>query len=101
MEVTMNKKRYVLKNRMRFFGFLFFVFLITFIAVYTAGVSGYTEPVYRTVTIKSGDTLWSIAQQYKDDDCDIREYIYNVKKLNNIDSSILIADTSILIPVKK
>lgn len=97
----MNKKRYVLKNRMRFFGFLFIVFLITFIVVYTASVSGYSEPVYQTVTVKSGDTLWSIAQQYKDDDCDIREYIYNVKKINDMDSSILFADTSILIPVKE
>lgn len=97
----MNKKRYVLKKRMRFFGFLFFVFLITFIAVYTASVSGYTEPVYQTLTVKSGDTLWSIAQQHKDDDCDIREYIYNVKKINNMDSSTLIADTSILIPAEE
>ena len=95
----MNKRRYILKNRTRFFSCIFFISLIVFIVAYTANVSGYSEPEYMTVTVQSGDTLWSIAEQYGDDSCDIREYIYNIKKINNMKSSLLVANTSILIPI--
>lgn len=97
----MNRRRYILKNRLRFFSFIFFISLVVFIIAYTASVSGYSEPSYITVTVQSGDTLWSIAQQYCDDNYDIREYIYNIKKLNNMKSSSLIANTSIIVPVNE
>lgn len=97
----MNKRRYVLKNRVRFFGFLFFIFLAIFIAVYSTNISGYAEPSYQIVAVQSGDTLWSIAEHYKDDVCDIREYIYRLEKINNMDSGFLIANTSILVPIKE
>ncbi len=96
----MNKKRYILKNKAKFFSFLFITSLIIFMMVYTASVSGYKEPSYETVTISSGDTLWSIAQQYKSDNSDIREYIHDIKKLNKLDSGLLIENTSIIIPVE-
>lgn len=47
----------------------------------------------QTVIIKSGDTLWDIAEQYKPDNIDIREYIYDIKTLNNISSTIHEGDT--------
>ena len=47
----------------------------------------------QTVIVKSGDTLWDIAEQYKPDNIDIREYIYDVKTLNNISSTIHEGDT--------
>lgn len=47
----------------------------------------------QTVVVKSGDTLWDIAEQYKPDNIDIREYIYDIKTLNNISSTIHEGDT--------
>lgn len=36
-----------------------------------------------------GDTLWKIAERYKLENQDPREYIYEVKKLNNMASSTI------------
>ncbi len=40
-------------------------------------------------TVCRGDTLWNIAQEYKQDNQDIRDYIYEVKKINNMTDSCL------------
>lgn len=101
MNTVIKKKKYILKNRARFFTFLFTVSLIVFIIVYTASVSGYAQPSYQTVTVRSGDSLWSIAREHCDKSRDIRKYIYNLKKINNMDSSLLIMDTNLLIPVEE
>lgn len=44
----------------------------------------YIEEEY---TIKNGDTLWSIAEQNANEHQDLREYIFKLKKVNNIDST--------------
>ncbi len=98
--VDISKKRYVLKSKKKFFSFLFLISVIIFTVIYTTSVSGYIEPEYQSVTIKSGDTLWSIAEEYGNDS-NIREYIYNIKKINKLDSSLLYENTSILIPTDK
>lgn len=46
-----------------------------------------------TVVVKSGDTLWGIAEEYKPKEIYILEYIEEIKKLNNIDSDIHGGDT--------
>ena len=66
--------------------------------IYTASVSGYKEPEYQSIIVNSGDTLWSIAERYGKTAIS-REYIYNVKKINNLDSSIVYENTAILIPI--
>ncbi len=38
--------------------------------------------------VTNGDTLWSIATEYKHEKQDIREYVYQLRKLNNIDCII-------------
>lgn len=42
-----------------------------------------------TITVAPNKTLWSIAEEYKPDWMDTREYIYDVKTLNNMDTSFL------------
>jgi len=66
--------------------------------IYTNSVSGYKEPQYQSIIVHSGDTLWSIAEKYGNNS-NTREYIYNVKKINALDSSMLYENTAILIPV--
>ena len=36
------------------------------------------------ITVSAGDTLWSIACEYKKDEQDVRDYIYELRKLNNL-----------------
>jgi hypothetical protein len=94
----MSNRKYTLKNKTKFFSFLLITCFIIFTGIYTASVSGYKEPEYQSIIINSGDTLWSIAEKYSDN-CDIREYIYNIKKINDLDSSIVNENTAILIPI--
>lgn len=95
----MIKRKYVLKSRLRFFTFLFLTTLIISFLVYTINISGYSEPTLKSVSIQYGDSLWSIAEQYSDDSCDIRDYIRDIKEINHLDSSLIKAGTSIVIPV--
>lgn len=80
------KKRYVLKNRKRFTGFLVCFLAVMFTLVYATSVHGYREPSYKVIRVQKGDTLWSIAQKFNKRG-DIRKYIYDIKKLNNLSSS--------------
>ncbi|HEY5584499.1 MAG TPA: LysM peptidoglycan-binding domain-containing protein [Ruminiclostridium sp.] len=95
----MSKNKYVLKKKIKVFRFLFIISLITFTLIYTASVSGYKTPQYQSIAVHSGDTLWAIAEKYGNNS-DIREYIHNIKKINNLDSSLLNENTAILIPIE-
>lgn len=39
--------------------------------------------------VSKGERLWDIAEQYKRPKQDIREYIYEIKKLNNMENSTI------------
>lgn len=49
----------------------------------------YNARTTTTITIAPNKTLWSIAEQYKPSWMDTREYIHEVKTLNNMDTSFL------------
>lgn len=50
-----------------------------------------SEASVAQVFVKKGDTLWSIAEKYKPREVGIREYIREVKDLNEMNGSTLIA----------
>ena len=35
-------------------------------------------------TVCKNDTIWSIAKEHKEEDEDIREYVYEIQKINNL-----------------
>ena len=39
--------------------------------------------------VRTGDTLWSIAETYAPEDMDIREYIYFIEEDNSIESKTI------------
>lgn len=47
------------------------------------------EITYKTITIQQGETLWDIANEYVNPNQDIRDYIYKIKELNNMNTSEL------------
>lgn len=93
------KKRYVLKNKMRFCLFIALVFASLFIMFSVNRVYGYKEPTYKTITVKGGDTLWSIASKYNNKR-DIREYIYKLIKLNNLENSEIVEGSELKVIVE-
>ena len=40
-------------------------------------------------TVSAGDTLWSISCKYKKSGQDVREYVYELRELNNLDDCII------------
>ncbi len=79
--------------------------LLTTLNVYTAFAYGKPEfkskaIIVERVVVKPGDTLWKIAQKSSDDKIDIREHIYEIQKINNIENSTIIPGDTLLVPIK-
>ncbi|HEX2926590.1 MAG TPA: LysM peptidoglycan-binding domain-containing protein [Ruminiclostridium sp.] len=96
----MTRKKYVLKDKKRFLVFLFITLFITSTLIYTLSVEGFSEPQYRSVTVRKGDSLWSIAGKCGGN-TDIRKKIFLIKKINHMNTSDLYEDSTILVPVDK
>jgi len=47
--------------------------------------------------IQKGDTLWSISLKFTNKNH--QEFIYLIKKMNNLDNSLLIEDQILILPV--
>jgi LysM repeat protein len=58
---------------------------------------GGTEPVYSTVVVQPGDTLWSIAaEQYPSDD--IRGRVVDIERANGLSSPLIEAGKTLRLP---
>lgn len=93
------RKRYVLKNKVRFYIFLVVLFMSVFTVFTVAKAYSCKETEFKVITIRSGDTLWSIAEKYNKKG-DIREYIYKLKELNNLEDSSIIAGNELKVIIE-
>jgi nucleoid-associated protein YgaU len=78
-------KRYRVKSKLRFMTFITtMILIIVMICGFALGgeVSGSENPSYKTVTVQSGDTLWSIAQANKPANTSIRQYVSEIRTIN-------------------
>ncbi|MFW6001108.1 MAG: cell division suppressor protein YneA [Halanaerobium sp.] len=60
---------------------------------------GENEQEYTKHQVEAGESLWSIAVFYNEDNIDIRKAIYHIKKANNIESSAINPGEELIIPV--
>ena len=86
-----------IKNLKRFIISMTILFtIISFLcSLLTNKVFSYTVPEYEKIVVSKGDTLWSIASELNGD---IRENIYEIKKINNLTSDLIIAGKTLIIP---
>ena len=64
-------------------GILLIVVVVIAIRLSNKEEKGYELTNY---IVRTGDTLWSIAEKYAPDDMDIREYIYFMEEDNSIEN---------------
>ncbi len=79
--------------------FVLVTVLLTVVVAMNIGASASEENIqYISHIVEPDDTLWSLAEEYGTDG-DIRKTIYDIKRLNQLDSSDLVIGTRILIAV--
>lgn len=91
------RKRYRLRNKKRFFSFLFLLFATALIIGSVTANAGSVRTEYRTITVMPGDTLWDIAQDNAGSE-DVRKYIYEIKKVNQLDNATIYAGQKLYLP---
>ena len=97
------RKKYRIKSKFRFIVSLIIISVIATSFNIITGLcnsSAITETQYANVAVEYGDTLWAIADDYTPEDTDIRETIYQICKINNIDASELRPGMILKIPVR-
>lgn len=52
-----------------------------------------------SVTVESGDTLWSIASEYKPQGKDLREFVYEIAANNGIKDCDILCGQTIFVPI--
>jgi LysM repeat protein len=53
---------------------------------------------YDKVTVCSGDTIWSIASEYIEENQDVRKLVYDIRELNKLTSAVIMPGQELLIP---
>ena len=59
--------------------------------------SGNMVRYFETITVKPGDSLWSIAETYRGDDYSLQGYIRELREMNDISGDTIYAGQRLLI----
>lgn len=88
-----------IKNLKRFIISMTILFtIISFLcSLLTSKVFSYTVPEYEKIVVSKGDTLWSIASELNGD---IRENIYEIKRINNLKTSYIYEGQELQLQIK-
>lgn len=77
----------IIKNKFKFIRSVTIIvfLLITLFSTSIAKTNIEAETI--SYIVCKGDTLWTIAKDYKEDGKNIRQYVYEIKELNNMTNS--------------
>ncbi len=56
------------------------------------------DPVATTYQVTAGDSLWEVAEAHAEDGEDLRAVVYEIKRLNDLSSSIIQPGQVLLVP---
>lgn len=100
--MVVNGRNYVLVNKGRFFTFILVMIGLIFLCFFSTEVSGtgrqVKEETFIQYTVSVGDTLWDIADSYRDS-VEIRKYISRLMELNEMATADIFAGDTLVIPV--
>ena len=84
------------------FAAAFMIVIIVTLGLTASDASADEQPVpmaYQSVQIKSGDTIWSIAETWQTDEWkDTRAYVKEIMEVNNLTSDTIHAGNYLVIP---
>ncbi len=95
-------KKIKVANKARFALFISILMLIAYPAIMLAmdKPTNNQEISFLKVYIEQGDTLWDIAKANLPPKTDIRDFIYEIKVVNRMDSALIREGEFILVPIK-
>ena len=94
-------KRYKINGEKIIRNILFLLIVFVIFNMLTSTIFGKKTLMTTSITVKTGDTLWSISKKIcnKDSSLNIQEVIYDIKEINGLDSNEIVAVKSLYIPV--
>ena len=92
-----DKKKAEFKRNFIFSGLILFIIFISGMFMTTYADANNIKVV--EYQIQAGDTLWEIAEEYNKSNKDIREYIYELKKINALNSGLINPGQTIKVPI--
>lgn len=102
----MKRKKYRIKSKFRFT--VFIAVLVVSAAFVSGTLLGFNdasslseksaEPAYITVEVCAGDTLWQLADEYGPKSADRRQVVYEICKVNDVETGTIYPGQSLLIP---
>lgn len=100
MKRVKNRKRFEMVSQiiagMINASFIIILFLVLIAIMPKKTVEAYAMK-YEEYVVSNGETLWSIACENKKEKQDVREYVYQLRELNNIDDCIIVPGQTIKI----
>ena len=87
------------KRKKRLATLVVFVFLAFSTSMLFNSGGASDVPDYLEFAVQPGDTLWKIARMHLPDGMDIREFIFEIKKANDISTSIIHPGDVLLLPL--
>ena len=98
--IILNKYRISNINRFKRFVFISVLFVSIIIFASTLTINAYSKdiPQFKYINVQAGDTLWSIASENSKNN-EIREAIYEISEVNNIQNATIYPGEIIKIPL--
>ena len=94
---------YKVVNKVRFITSIIILSLIfivlSSIVTQTFISKGLEKQKFLTITVNSGDTLWELGKAYKPESEDVRYFIYQIKKSNDLETNYIYPDQELKIPM--